>query len=433
MGNGNRIVLGLTGPFGAGCTNIADDLVEHSKEDSKWRKYSLSEVMREIAPSFVDGLDREKLYSLKHRSYQQSVGNKIREKSLFAIPEKLVEKIQTDEESDKSLGGNDIVIDSIRNPSEINYLRGRYTRFFLMAVFAPSASRWERIKSLYGERQGEFIRDDAQDSGETEPVYGQKVQLCVDRSDILISNERQFNEPRIKEELQINVGSYIELMKKPGARGPHQWELNMGQAYQASLMSTCCKRRVGAIVARDEAPKEGSRSYVIASGYNEVPPRVRSCDQRGGTTKPEYCYKDEKVKEALIEEYKHCPRCGNELQFPEAFTLPFICDCGARIGKDFIPGRVLDLCIAVHAEEAAILQASRFGSTQIEGSTLYTTTFPCRLCSKMIVHTGIKRVVFAEPYPEDEAINILAEAKVPTELFEGVKGRAYHRLFEPPP
>jgi len=94
---------------------------------------------------------------------------------------------------------------------------------------------------------------------------------------------------------------------------------------------------------------------------------------------------------------------------------------------------MLDLCIAIHAEESAILQAVKFGGTQVDGSVLFTTTFPCSLCAKMIVHTGIQKVVFAEPYPQDEAIDVLAEAGVPAELFEGIKGRAYHRLFEPPP
>ncbi|MCJ7510337.1 MAG: deaminase, partial [Dehalococcoidia bacterium] len=108
-------------------------------------------------------------------------------------------------------------------------------------------------------------------------------------------------------------------------------------------------------------------------------------------------------------------------------------DCRRRLGSDFIPGRMLDLCIAVHAEEAAVLQASKFGGTQVDGSVLYTTTLPCPLCAKMVVHAGIERCLFAEPYPEDEAINALDEGGVPAELFEGVKGRAYHRLFEPPP
>lgn len=227
-------------------------------------------------------------------------------------------------------------------------------------------------------------------------------------------------------------------MENPGSRWPHFWELNMAQAYEASLMSRCCRRRVGAIVVREEVSEDKlkSRSYIIASGYNEAPMKIRTCLERGGTARTEYCYRDEKIKEVLRNQYKNCPGCGAALQFPEEFDLPFRCsnsNCGARLGTDFIPGRMLDLCIAVHAEEAAILQASKFGGTQVEGSTLYTTTFPCPLCAKMIVHAGIRAVYFAEPYPEDEAINTLEEAGMLPKLFEGVKGRAYHRLFEPSP
>ena len=171
-------------------------------------------------------------------------------------------------------------------------------------------------------------------------------------------------------------------------------------------------------------------------GYNEAPLTVIPCKERGGSAKPDYCYKDEKIKEKLRKEYKHCPKCGTELQFDEDFSLPFVCpnsECDAKMGKDFIPGRVLDLCIAVHAEQAALLQTSRFGGTQVEGSILYTTTFPCPLCAKEIVNAGISKVMFAEPYPADDAIRVLDEAKVEAELFQGVKGRAYSRLYEPPP
>ena len=77
MSSGNRIVVGLTGPFGAGCSWIADDL----RDRYKFRRYFLTDAMRELAPKFfVDDLDEEKLYSPKHRSYQQDVGDEIRRK-----------------------------------------------------------------------------------------------------------------------------------------------------------------------------------------------------------------------------------------------------------------------------------------------------------------------------------------------------------------
>lgn len=435
MSNGNRIVIGLTGPFGAGCTTIADDLC--GQYNFCKYKYSLSEVMREIAPRYVKGVDKDKLYDPKNRSYQQYIGNEIRNKKIDAIPKGVLKRIKKDEGEDKSLKSKDIVIDGIRNPREITFFQDIYPHFFVIAVFATYQVRWSRKSDIYNGNQYDFDRDDVQDSGEFEPAWGQKVQLCVDRSDVLISNNLPFEEqPRIKEELQSRIKGYIDLMKSPGKTRPQPWELNMSQAYQASLMATCCKRKVGAVIVKEQALEGRPRSYVIASGCNEAPLTVIPCIQRGGTTKPDYCYRDEKIKTVLRNEYKRCPKCGAEIEFAEEFDLPFLCpnsECDAKIGRDFIPGRMLDLCIAVHAEQAALLQTSRFGSTQVEGGILYTTTFPCPLCAKEIVNAGISRVVFAEPYPQDDAIRVLEEANVPAELFEGVKGRAYNRLFEPPP
>jgi len=427
----SRIIIGLTSPFGAGCSTIAGDLVKRLS----FRGYSLTEAMREIAPKFIDNLDQDKLTSPKFRWYQQYVGNEIRKRNLYAIPEQIVQKIQEDDKNDGSLEGLDIVIDSIKNPSEMEYLRDRFLHFFVIAVFAQFDIRWARSEKAYEGNQWNFITDDERDSGVFEPSQGQKVQLCVDGADILISNERSIAEPRVKKELQAKIDEYIKLMKTPGSRGPHPKELNMAQAYEASLMSSCCKRRVGAIVVKEESMERKSRSYVIASGYNEAPLHIRSCSERGGVSNPEYCYKDEKVKSLLKEQYKYCPECGAKLDLSEQSDLPFICPtngCPARLGSDFIPGRMFDLCIAAHAEESAILQASRFGGTQIDGSVLYTTTFPCPLCAKMILQAGIETVFFAEPYPQGEAINALREGGIEAKLFEGVKGRAYHRLFEPP-
>ena len=430
---GKTIIIGLTGPFGAGCSEIAKDL--HSRRS--FRKYSFHEAIGKVAPLLIPNVDTGKLSSRKHRAYQQDIGNEIRRKDINAIPEHLVKKIQEDENKDASLKSADIVLDGIRNSSEITYLRDTFLNFFVIAVFASYSTRWNRNKTDYDENEGTFRRDDEQDSGQYEPAWGQQVQLCVDRSDILISNDREFADPSMKEEFQSQIDSHIQLMKNPGSRKPHIWEWNMAQAYTASLMSSCCKRKVGAVVVREKAvDDQPSRSYMIASGYNEAPLGVRRCEERGGTSNPQYCRKDEKIKEVVRDQYKCCPKCGQKVTIPDSFGLPFICsntDCGARLGRDFIPGRMLDLCVAVHAEQSAVLQASKFGRAEVDGSTLYTTTFPCPLCARMLVYAGLQQVLFAEPYPQDDAINALEEAGVEAVLFEGVKGRAYNRLFELPP
>ena len=59
----------------------------------------------------------------------------------------------------------------------------------------------------------------------------------------------------------------------------------------------------------------------------------------------------------------------------------------------------------IHAEMSAICDASRKGLS-IEGATLYCTTFPCHICAKHIVASGITRVVYLEPYPKSYAAEL---------------------------
>ena len=55
-------------------------------------------------------------------------------------------------------------------------------------------------------------------------------------------------------------------------------------------------------------------------------------------------------------------------------------------------------CIrTTHAEQNAICEAARMGIS-INGSTLYCKMTPCYTCAKMIINTGIKRVVCAQDY-----------------------------------
>ena len=60
----------------------------------------------------------------------------------------------------------------------------------------------------------------------------------------------------------------------------------------------------------------------------------------------------------------------------------------------------------LHAEANAILKTAR--STQdISGSTLYLTLSPCKECSKLIIQSGIKRIVYLEDYRDQDGIKIL--------------------------
>lgn len=77
-----------------------------------------------------------------------------------------------------------------------------------------------------------------------------------------------------------------------------------------------------------------------------------------------------------------------------------------------------ELCYATHAEQNAIIQAGKMGIC-IDGGTLYCTHQPCSICAKMIINSGIKRIVFSEGYPDEFSLQMLHEAGVELCKMEG--------------
>ena len=65
----------------------------------------------------------------------------------------------------------------------------------------------------------------------------------------------------------------------------------------------------------------------------------------------------------------------------------------------------------LHAEANAITKVART-SNNSEGATLYVTTSPCIECSKLIIQSGIKRVVFDELYTHSEGLELLERVGV---------------------
>ena len=137
-------------------------------------------------------------------------------------------------------------------------------------------------------------------------------------------------------------------------------EYFMEMAVLTSKRSTCLRRKVGAVIVKDK--------HIISTGYNGAPRGIKHCDERGG-----------------------CMR--------QKMGVP--------------SGERHELCMALHAEQNAIIQAATLGQS-IEGATIYVTNQPCAICAKMIINAGIKRIVVKEGYPDDLAVSILEEAGLRT-------------------
>ena len=65
----------------------------------------------------------------------------------------------------------------------------------------------------------------------------------------------------------------------------------------------------------------------------------------------------------------------------------------------------------MHAEQNAIAQAAKLGES-VDGATIYVTHQPCTICTKMIINSGIKKVVYRNGYPDEFSKVLLDEAGV---------------------
>ncbi len=142
-------VIGLVGPFGSGCSTVAKIIKEKG-----YILLSLSDIIREKYESEHPS-DKYK------RADLQLFGNEMRTRhGSDYLAKEITKKINVDDGS--------YIIDSIRNPNEVKYLKEKYSNFFLFGVFAEKEIRWERVKEKYENDLNEFENDDKKDSGQGE-------------------------------------------------------------------------------------------------------------------------------------------------------------------------------------------------------------------------------------------------------------------------
>ena len=86
-----------------------------------------------------------------------------------------------------------------------------------------------------------------------------------------------------------------------------------------------------------------------------------------------------------------------------------VCEDEAGVTKPYV----------LHAEANAITKVARSNNSS-QGATLYVTASPCVECAKLIIQSGIKRVVFNELYRICDGIELLARAGVECVHIESV-------------
>lgn len=134
---------------------------------------------------------------------------------------------------------------------------------------------------------------------------------------------------------------------------------------QVATRATCDRGRSGCVIVRDKR--------IVCTGYVGSPPGLPHCDEVG-----------HEMKQMVDEE-----------------------------------GTVRNHCVrTIHAEQNALCQASRHGLS-LQGTTLYCTMEPCRVCAMLVISVGISRVVAKRRYHAgQDTRQLLAEAGVQLDVIE---------------
>ena len=141
----------------------------------------------------------------------------------------------------------------------------------------------------------------------------------------------------------------------------NKWdERFMDLAETVAGWSSCFQtnRHVGAVAVKDKR--------ILTTGYNGAPSGIESCAERG--------------------------------------------ECLRRV-KNIASGTMQEVCYAVHAEQNAIIQAAKLGIS-LEGATMYVTHQPCVICTRMIINSGIKKVIYKNGYPDPFALELFKQSDV---------------------
>ena len=462
------LLIGFTGSLGSGCTFLAKGIQGALGVDCHY--YRVSDVLREQAQKSKRKRKEPTTEEL------QDLGNALRRsQGTFVLAKLCLERIKRDDAARRfSENENTVVlIDGIRNDDEVRYLR-MFPNFFLLSIHAEESTRDGRLvgKGKRFKSKKEFQVADKRDQHENDPC-GQQVTRCNYLADVIVDNNDDFPDAakqRRRQYFNEIVDSFIRPMiairkgESTHDRPPSIDEALMTMAYCVSKRSSCLKRKVGAVVAYvtdftkpggEEPRRDACKQFqVVSSGYNDVPlgstPCVFSDFQK--------CYR-EHLQERHAGLLKCCPSCGAKI--PSRFECPhcktsnrvrarrcsnerclgdplndYTCqECGCAVFRKYVPGaeespgKLLDMCVALHAEENAIIGMAGISKSGNGEFVLYSTTYPCNLCANKIVAAGIRQVVFAEPYTMEESKKVLDAGGVTVRRFHGFKSRAYFRLY----
>lgn len=327
------------------------------------------------------------------------------------------------------------ILRQFKRQEEIDLLRSIYGKtFFQVSVYSRRGARVDYLARKISESRGtaeinryrsiseELVSIDENESDKN----GQKVGKIFHDADLIVNSD--VSEFTVAEQ----VSRFCELLFSSNVISPNHIEYGMFAAKSAALRTLDLSRQVGAAIFSTEGE-------ILSFGSNEVPKaeggsywttsdRIDDRDYKRNKD-TNYFRKKEIISELIT---SLMPHADVEAVFASASVQE------SQLMDALEYGRV------VHAEMAAITDAARLGKA-LRGATLFCTTFPCHMCAKHIVASGIAKVYFLEPYPKSLSVNLHSDSisfegedrgeyqHYPSAdflHFYGITPRRYRELFE---
>ncbi|HWL53170.1 MAG TPA: anti-phage dCTP deaminase [Chthoniobacteraceae bacterium] len=345
------------------------------------------------------------------------------------------------------LPGVAYLVRSLKTPEEIRALREAYGQSFIaLAAYSPKAARRdylrERIRKSVpasGNEEIDHLVTTLLRRDEVEPdnAFGQNLEATFPLADFFVETAGS------REALQKSVTRIVELLFGNVFHAPSRDEYGMFHAVSAGVRSSSLARQVGASICTDEGE-------IIALGCNDVPKAGGGLYWEGdeGDSRDHLRGHDSNdgMKRLFVRDILGRLKTSGWLREPlqtlseeELFETAMEPDSLLRRAELM---KVIEYGRSVHAEMAALMDAVKRGIT-VKGCTLYTTTFPCHNCAKHIVASGVRRVVYVEPYPKSFTHKLYADSiwldgagegngaatAVRFEPFVGISPRQYLLLF----
>lgn len=419
-----EIVLGLITTLGTDTENVIRYMKDHLS------KFSYTTEIINVSSEILAPFDK-KPPAIKNEyeriKYFMDLGDRVRNESHDAkiVMSGVASRILAGRDSPSDPSPRDrvaYIIKSIKHPAEADYLKRVYgDGFHLIGITSDMSERMKfltEVKAMEPSQAKELMDRDSDDVDD----MGQHTQEAFQNSDYFI------NVVPNTEEIKNCVFRLIDLLFGNPFITPTFDEYAMFMAYSASLRSADLSRQIGAVITKNneilstgvnDCPRFGGGLYWQIHDHNRYYDEDDGRDYMLG-------YDSNKIEQTRIID-QILERLGKE-KTPENRKKVK----KAGIGSLTEYGRV------VHAEMEAILSCAR-NSISCRNAVMYATTFPCHNCAKHIIASGIKKVVYIEPYPKSKAIEFY-KREISTEIddedcklvltpFSGVGPRRYIDLF----